>query len=109
MKFNLKSYSDLGKYCWPASMNCFDTEKDKVLILAVNADKKPSTCELPIESFEDLVPFLWKQPLIQGCDESKNMLYFTSTNPGCWWDDYPNEHIEERYKETLKLLRDENK
>lgn len=73
MVFDLKLFSDLGKYSFGTILEKFDTERDTIYL---NNEK------IEITKIEDLFPFLWA---ISDCS-SNNVYHFSDTEP--WWITY---------------------
>jgi hypothetical protein len=105
MKFNLKSYDDLGKCAYGTLLEEYDTEKNVILLRGK---------EVPIGSLDDLFPFLWNNPGVSYHDwaSGKTVSEFYST--GTWWHRKYDSSIKhtvaeiERMKQRLPRAKTEN-
>lgn len=93
MIIDLKSYDDLGKCTWLTLSENFDTSRDHIYLAVFNYDAKLTKCEIPIETLDDLKPFLWANPFVSFCniDENNQVEHhyiFAELHPEPWWKRY---------------------
>lgn len=88
MIIDLKSYNDLGKCTWLTLSDSFDTSRDHIYLAVFNYDGKLTKCEIPVETLDDLKPFLWANPFVSFREGGECHHIFAELHPEPWWKKY---------------------
>jgi len=88
MIIDLKSYDDLGKCTWLTLSENFDTSRDHIYLGVLNYDGDLSKCEIPVETLDDLKPFLWSNPFVSSWEGDGWHHIFAELHPEPWWNRY---------------------